>query len=162
MIKDPQTREWYESLPKSKLTPPEWVFSPVWSFLYGTMAVSLAVYWWTLEKQKSEARSIQGINYSSAAVEDGKKKGFFVRHDPGVVVFFVALALNLSWSYVFFVMRRPDTSFLIVSALWVMILLTIRLFKKVDKYAAYTLIPYLLWVTLATYLNGYIVWNMPN
>lgn len=68
-------------------------------------------------------------------------------------IFWIQLALNLSWSPVFFKYRNPELAFKIILALWFSIVLTIVEFSKIDEFASRLLWPYLLWVTYATYLN---------
>lgn len=71
--------------------------------------------------------------------------------------FWIQLLLNILWSVLFFGLRRPDLAFLEILVLWVAILKTIIDFKKVNKKAAWLLVPYLLWVSFASILNLTIV-----
>ena len=121
---------WYDNLNKSKLTPPPYVFPIVWSFLYLTIAVSL------------------GINISAGGLNN----------KWGITFFILQLLLNISWSPVFFKLRQPGKSLLIVIGMLVFISLTIREFLKTSPISGYILLPYLIWVSLATYLNAYIWW----
>ncbi|MFA5049969.1 MAG: TspO/MBR family protein [Candidatus Micrarchaeia archaeon] len=118
---------WYPTLVKPSFTPPSWVFAPVWITLYTLMGISL--YWIYNSKLKD-------------------KKAFYV--------FGGQLILNALWSIVFFGFHLIFVSFLIIVLLWILILLTMVLFYKVDKKAGIILIPYLLWVSLATLLNYYL------
>ena len=123
--------EWYRSLRQSRLTPPPWVFPIVWSILYLTMAVSAGIYIHS-----------GGLSYW-----------------PGIVFFVIQLVLNLSWSPAFFRYQRTGLSLMICISMWIFILLTIIEFKKISPTAGNLLIPYLVWVSLATYLNAYIWLN---
>jgi len=71
--------------------------------------------------------------------------------------FWVQLALNVLWSLLFFGWRRPDLALGEIFILWLAIFKTIRDFYKVDKRAGKLLIPYILWVSFASYLNYLIV-----
>ena len=70
-----------------------------------------------------------------------------------LIFYGVQLSLNFLWSPVFFGLGRLLLAFAILVALWVMILLTGNLFSQIDKTAGKLLVPYLLWVTFAGYLN---------
>ncbi len=120
---------WYSTLNKPTFSPPNWVFGPVWTTLYILMGVSL--YWIFMSKSKLKQK--------------------------GLTLFFVQLALNTAWSIVFFGMKNPSLAFVNIIALWITILLTIKIFYKINKNSAYLLYPYLLWVSFASLLNLMIV-----
>lgn len=73
------------------------------------------------------------------------------------VIFWLQLALNLIWSPVFFKYKNPKLAFKVILALWVSIVLTIVEFYRLNPFAAKLLLPYLAWVTYATYLNYFVV-----
>ena len=125
--------KWYKSLNQSPLTPPSWVFPIVWTTLYALIIASGVLFF------------TRGGSIRSA----------------GFLYYCVAWVLNLSWSATFFTYQRPDISFAIILGMVTFIALNIRAFYPVSRFAAYLLIPYLLWVSLATYLNGYIVFMNP-
>lgn len=128
---------WYKSLKQSPLTPPSWVFPIAWTILYIQIIVS-------------------GIVFLSATttISVGVRS-------PGFFYYCAAWVLNLSWSQIFFRFQRPDLSFVIILALLAFIVLSIRAFIPVSYLAAYLLVPYMLWVSFATYLNGYILFMNP-
>lgn len=70
-----------------------------------------------------------------------------------LLLFLVQLAVNFFWSIIFFNLQAFGFAFVWLILLWVLILLMILSFRKVDKLAAWLQIPYLLWVTFAAYLN---------
>ena len=119
---------WYQNLIKPSFTPPDWVFSPVWIFLYLLMGISLYLIW----KKKSK-----------------KKIGYFY--------IWPAAFLNFLWPALFFGMHNIKLAFIEIFLLWAAILLTIIFFYKISKIAAYLLIPYLLWVSFAIILNYYLL-----
>ncbi len=120
-------QNWYPALNKPWFTPPDWVFSPIWITLYILMGVSLFLVW---------------------------RKGFEKKQvKKGVSVFAVQLVLNALWSILFFGLRSPLLGFIGISLLWIAIVANIYFFRKVSKKAAYLLVPYILWVSLALALN---------
>ena len=127
--------KWYQSLKKSPLTPPNWVFPIAWTTLYLFIIASGVLF---LMTTGTSVRSI------------------------GFLYYCVTWILNLSWTPIFFTYTRPDISFIIILVMVAFIALTIREFYPVNRIASYLLIPYLGWVLFATYLNGYIVYMNPN
>lgn len=118
---------WFQNLNKPFLNPPSWVFQPVWIVLYILMAVSLVLF----------------VSTPS-----------LYRKTSGYIFFAVQLILNLAWSPIFFAMQNIALAFLIIVALDIFVILLIRKFYSVSKLSAYLLIPYLIWIIFATYLNA--------
>ena len=129
----PSNFKWYEQLKKPTITPPPWVFPVVWSILYICIAISGFLYF----RQT-------GLNYTT-----------------GALIFVIQVALNLAWSPIFFLKKMIRLALVDILLLWVFILLNIIFFHPQSPAAAYLLIPYLVWVSLATYLNLYIVIHNP-
>lgn len=128
----PNIPTWYAGLEKPFFTPPNWLFGPVWIFLYSLM---LNAVWAILSKPPATP---------------GRK--------IALTAFFTQLALNASWSFAFFAARSPLLGLIVIVLLLAAILWTIRAFWRVDRIAAWCLIPYVLWVGYATALNGAIWW----
>ena len=122
--------EWYGTLTKPSWNPPSWVFGPVWTTLYILMATAAWLVW-------REA----GFEGASAAL----------------TFFFVQLALNLAWSGIFFALRSPGWAMVEILVLWSAILVTLILFLRHSTVAGWLMVPYLLWVSFASVLNGAIV-----
>jgi tryptophan-rich sensory protein len=72
--------------------------------------------------------------------------------------FAIQLGLNALWSYLFFGLHNPFLALIEIILLWLMILETYNLFKKINKTAGILLLPYLAWVSFATILNASIWW----
>ncbi len=72
-------------------------------------------------------------------------------------VFWIQLILNAAWSVIFFGLKNPTLALIEIAALWIVIVLTIKAFSKINKLAGRLLIPYLLWVSFASILNLMIV-----
>ena len=124
---------WYNSLNKPYLAPPNHIFKPVWIVLYILMAISLYLF-----------------------LKDGFRKSKIA----GFVFFVIQLILNFTWSVVFFGAQSIVGGLVIVSLLVVFIALTFAFFIKHTKIGAFLLLPYLLWVCFAFYLNlGYLIAN---
>ncbi|MBI1982096.1 MAG: tryptophan-rich sensory protein [Candidatus Levybacteria bacterium] len=120
---------WYAALQKPTFSPPNWVFGPVWTTLYIMMGVALYLVWTSKSKVKQNALNL----------------------------FFVQLGLNALWSIIFFGLQSPFLALLTIVALWLLIVLTMRAFFGINKTSGWLLVPYLAWVSFATYLN-YSIW----
>jgi len=123
---------WYSTLNKPFFNPPNWIFAPVWTILYLMIGIAAGLIWH------------KGFNQNGVKV--------------ALSLFVAQFLLNLIWSPIFFNLQAPTIAFIIIIILWVLIILTIMHFNKVDKIAGRLLIPYLLWVSFATILNGAIVY----
>lgn len=116
---------WYNSLVKPAFTPPSWVFGPVWTILYIMIFISLYLY------------------IKSFALD--KKWGYFY--------FGIQLVLNLIWSTLFFGLTNIFLALADIVMLDIFVILTIRKFYMVSKVSAFMLVPYIIWIIFATYLN---------
>lgn len=117
---------WYDGIRKPRWNPPNWVFAPAWTVLYVTMGVAAWMVWSRREE---------------AAV--GLALGLFV----------VQLLFNSAWSWIFFRFRRMDLAFYELVVMWLLVLATLLAFWSIRPAAGQLLVPYLLWVTFAGYLN---------
>ncbi|GEC79001.1 TspO/MBR family protein [Flavobacterium aquatile] len=124
---------WYPTINKPVFNPPNWIFAPVWTILYVMMGVAGGMIWNKLETD-----------------QENVKKAF--------TFFIIQLGLNALWSYLFFGLHNPFLALIEIILLWLMIFETYNQFKKIDKIAAYLLLPYLAWVSFATILNASIWW----
>ena len=120
---------WYASLTKPFFSPPNWVFGPVWTLLFLLMGIALYIIWVIKEKKLLEKR-FYAISW-----------------------FKIQFAFNVLWSYLFFGLRNPFLGFIGIIFLWLSIVITIIYFYKINKTAAYLMVPYLLWVSFASLLN---------
>jgi translocator protein len=118
---------WYLTLNKPTFNPPSWVFGPVWTTLYLLMGYSFYRIW------------MQPIS---------KHKIISIR------IFFIQLTLNFFWSIIFFRWHETGWATVEIILLWSSILYMIITFSKIDKTAGFLQIPYLLWVTFASFLSG--------
>jgi tryptophan-rich sensory protein len=75
------------------------------------------------------------------------------------VLYFIQLSLNAAWSPIFFGAHEPGWALAEIIVLWIFILLTMLAFIRVSRVAGMMLVPYLLWVSFATFLN-FTLWRM--
>lgn len=129
----PAINSWYVDLIKPGIAPPNWVFAPVWTTLFLLMGVSAFLVW------------RRGIHRAEVKV--------------ALVVFLIQLILNISWSFLFFGLRSPGAAMIEILILWLAIFANIIVFYKLSKIAGLLLVPYLLWVSFASYLN-FLIWNL--
>ena len=118
---------WYADLNRPSISPPNAVFGPVWTMLYILMGVSFYIIW-CQPKSKQRKNALK--------------------------IFFIQLVLNFAWSFIFFYFNQIGLAFIEIILLWTSILLMIKAFYQLKPVAAYLNIPYLLWVSFATVLNG--------
>ena len=118
---------WYASLKKPHYTPPNRAFGPVWTSLYILMGISVFLVW-----QK-------GLSTNGALL--------------AFVLFWIQLAINALWSVIFFGMKSKGGGVITIIILWLLILATIVSFFRVTVWAGGLLIPYIVWVSIASYLN---------
>lgn len=123
--------DWYRKLKKPRWCPPDWLFAPVWSALY----ISIAVSGWLVWREAGVA-ALQAL-----------------------VIYGVHLVLNGLWSTIFFGMHRVGLACIEIHLLWLSIVATILAFHPINELAAYLLVPYLLWVTFAVGLN-FRIWQL--
>lgn len=117
---------WYPTLAKPSFNPPNAIFGPVWTALYGMMAVAAWRVW--RRADRSLARG-------------------------PLTVFALQLAVNLGWSVAFFGLREIGLAVAVLLLLDLVVLATALLFRRIDRWAALLLVPYLAWIAFATVLN---------
>jgi tryptophan-rich sensory protein len=123
----PNLAPWYSVLVKPSFNPPNWVFAPVWTTLYVLMAFAV----WRILR----------LPEASAA------------RQSALTLFFVQLALNAAWSWMFFGAHSPLLGAINIVPQLLVILATVIAFHRLDKIAAWCLVPLAAWVAFATVLN---------
>ena len=131
LVTRPEIPTWYADIIKPSWTPPSLVFPIAWTALYILMAISLWRLW------ENEPRSAARSN--------------------AIVWFLAQLVLNAAWSAIFFSWHGTKTALVIIVALLLAIGVTIIFASRVDRVAAYLLVPYLAWVAYATTINAGVV-----
>jgi tryptophan-rich sensory protein len=127
----PNLVPWYAGLAKPSFNPPNWVFAPAWTTLYGLMALAG---WRILRLPPSPLRR------------------------TALLLFFGQLALNVAWSWMFFAAQSPLLGLVNVIPQWLVIVATIVTFARLDQLAAWCLVPLAAWVAYAAILNAAIWW----
>lgn len=118
---------WYVDLTKPTFNPPNYLFGPVWTCLYILMGIS---FYMILQSPKTELRK------------------------KAIMIFCIQLFLNFCWSFLFFNFQLLGLAFIEIIFIWVSIVMMIILYFEINKTAAILQIPYLLWVSFASILNG--------
>jgi benzodiazapine receptor len=117
---------WYSTLNSPPLTPPNWIFSPVWTVLYVTIAVSIFTYYRSPSKQH--------VVLTTAVLS-------------------IHLLANFVWTYLFFGLQSPGAALADIIVLDLSLLFLIPWFWSANSFSGAILIPYMLWISFATYLN---------
>lgn len=126
-----ESNVWYNGLVTTGLTPPGWVFSVAWTILYFLLGWALYLVFVNTRKNVSKIRAY--------------------------ILFGVQLVLNGLWSYVFFGANMPGFALVILLGLFVASVWMAREFFRIDRRTAYMIIPYILWLMFAFYMNAYVV-----
>jgi tryptophan-rich sensory protein len=125
----PKIPTWYAGLAKPAFTPPNAVFGPAWTTLYGLMAVAA----WRVSL--------------APALERRRALALFVAQ----------LVVNALWSPAFFGLEAPRLGLAVILVLVVLVATTLFAFWRIDRLAGWLLVPYLAWVGYACALNAAIV-----
>lgn len=123
----PNLAPWYAGLAKPSFNPPNWIFGPVWTTLYVLMMIAA----WRV------------LNLPECA--PGRQ--------TALGLFFVQLALNAAWSWMFFGVRSPALGLVNIIPQLILIYATVASFWKLDRLAATCMMPLAVWVSFATLLN---------
>lgn len=123
----PQITSWYAALTKPSWTPPNWAFGPIWGTLYILMGIALFLVW------------REGLNRKNVRI--------------AVLIFAAQLIINVLWSLIFFGTHNIFGGLILIIILIAAILVNIIVFYRISKPAGLILIPYLVWVCIAGYLN---------
>ncbi|MGO4831549.1 TspO/MBR family protein [Rhizobiaceae sp. 2RAB30] len=129
----PNLATWYAGLVKPAFNPPNWIFGPVWTALYLLMAYSV---WRVLKVVDRDAERRNAL-----------------------ALFFLQLALNAGWSWLFFALNSPLAGLLNIVPQFLLILATIVRFRRLDLVAALCLVPLAVWVGFASVLN-FEIWRL--
>jgi benzodiazapine receptor len=124
---------WYTTLTKPEFTPPGSVISAIWLILFTLMGISLFLVW----REGLSRPEVKSALY----------------------IFAAQLIVNVLWSGAFFGLRSPFAGMIAIAILWALILLTIAKFWPISRTAALLLVPYILWVSFAAFLN-YSIWRL--
>ena len=121
--------DWYFSLERPPWQPPDWAFGPVWPLVFTASATAAVLAWLNGPGERAVVAWAFAVN----------------------------AILNIAWSWIFFRLRRPDWAFIEVVLFWLSIAGLILVCGRIDARAGWLLVPYLVWVSFAAYLNLTIV-----
>jgi len=122
---------WYQALQQPPWKPPDWAFGPIWTTLFSLMAISG---WWAWRVTSNARRRRQAL-----------------------VLWAVNGACNVGWSFLFFKLQRPDWALMEWVLLWSSIAALMLALRRDSNLAAWLLLPYLLWVSVAGLLNHAVI-----
>lgn len=122
---------WYRNLKKPDLQPPDWLFGPAWGVILSLAAWSAITAWYAADRDAERTRII--------------------------ILFAVTSVAHFLWSPIFFGARRPDWALIEIVFLWVSLVMLVGGLWPISPFAAVLALPYLLWVSFASWLNSAIV-----
>ena len=120
-------KTWYPTLTKPSFNPPNWLFAPVWTLLYILIGISAYLVW--------------------------MKRDRIIHFQRTVAIYFIQLILNLAWSFIFFYLHEIGFALAEIIMLLIMIIVNAIIFYKIDKWAGLLFIPYIIWVSFASFLT---------
>ena len=121
---------WYDELQKPPFQPPGWLFSPAWTILFTLLAIAT----WRVARKGAVAAL-------------------------ALWVYAFQLLFNVLWSLFFFTLHRPGWALVDIAILNVLVVAMVVLYGRIDRLAGWFIVPYVLWLGLATSINTWIVFN---
>ena len=122
--------DWFDALRKPSIMPPGWAFGAAWTTLYILLGLAVAL---TLCRRGAPGWGL------------------------AVGLFAAQMLLNFAWSPVFFGARRPEPALFIIVLMLVLSIAATFLFSRIDRRAAWLMVPYLAWLGFASLLNYRII-----
>ncbi|SDD90725.1 TspO/MBR family protein [Pedobacter soli] len=120
-------KTWYPTLNKPAFNPPNWLFAPVWTTLYILIGIAAYLVWVKRDQ---------------------------ITHFPRTVaIYLIQLMLNLAWSFIFFYLHEIGFAMAEIILLLIVIVINAVTFYRIDKRAGLLFIPYILWVSFASFLT---------
>lgn len=126
--------DWYADLQRPPITPPDWLFGPVWTLLFAGMGLAA----WLVWRHRGDPGPVGGLA------------------DRALALFAVHMVVNVAWSGAFFGLQSTAIGLAVILVLWALILATMVAFYRIDWRASAVLAPYLAWVSYASVLNGWL------
>jgi len=120
-------KTWYPTLNKPSFNPPNWLFAPVWTTLYILIGIAAYLVWIRRDK--------------------------IVHFPRTVAIYLIQLILNLGWSFIFFYLREVGFALAEIILLLIIIVINASMFYKINKWAGLIFIPYIIWVSFASFLT---------
>lgn len=120
-------KTWYPTLNKPSFNPPNWLFAPVWTSLYVLIGISAYLVW--------------------------TKRDQIVHFPRVTAIYFIQLILNLAWSFLFFYLHEIGFALFEIIILLIAIIINATTFYKIHRLAGLIYIPYIIWVSFASFLT---------
>ncbi|WP_406823458.1 TspO/MBR family protein [Pedobacter sp. KACC 23697] len=120
-------KTWYPTLNKPSFNPPNWLFAPVWTTLYILIGIAAYLVWVRRDK--------------------------IVHFPRTVAIYLIQLILNLAWSFIFFYLHELGFALFEIILLLIIIVINAGMFYKINKWAGLLFIPYIFWVSFASFLT---------
>jgi len=117
---------WFQTIEKPSWNPPNWIFSPVWTTLYILMGIAAGIIWHSRDERRIQA----------------------------LMLFILQFLFNLAWSYLFFARHAIGWALAEIILMLILIIATSISFYRIKPLAGMLMLPYILWVSFATVLNG--------
>ncbi len=118
---------WYKTINKPDFNPPNEVFGPVWTSLFILMGIAAYLVW-------KKRKVVSGYSWAAS-------------------VYFFQLFLNLMWSYLFFYKHQIGLALIEICIFLIVIIINAILFYRIEKIAGWLFVPYIMWVSFASYLT---------
>jgi translocator protein len=122
---------WYQALKKPTWNPPNWLFGPIWTTIYILVAASAVIVWRSAQTEQDQIM-ILGL-------------------------FAINAVLGIVWNLFFFKLKRPDWAMFEITLFWASIVTLIVFFWRISPLSSLLLVPYVTWVSIASFLNFTIV-----
>lgn len=119
--------DWYQNLNKAPWTPPGWVFGAAWTTIMICFSVYMAILWEKIKLNKL------------------------------LFIFISEVVLNVIWNPLFFHFKWINVALLSISLLTILITYMVISLRREMRLKTLLLFPYLIWIVIATSLNGYVV-----
>lgn len=126
--------DWYGRLEAPPVSPPDWVFGPVWTLLFALMGISVWLVW---RRRRESIVTGRRVNRTIA---------LFAGH----------MVVNVAWSAAFFGLESTALGLAVIVLLWTLIMVTLVAFYRIDWRAGALFTPYLAWVSFAAVLNAWL------
>ncbi|MEM7584307.1 MAG: TspO/MBR family protein [Acidobacteriota bacterium] len=127
---------WYDELKKPWFQPPGWVFTPAWTLIFSLLAVAT----WQVARRGDWAQRGSGTRLA-------------------LWLYGVQLVLNVAWSLCFFTLHNPTWALIDIFVLDAVVVAMVVAYGRVHRTAGWLLVPYAVWLGLATAINVWVVAN---
>ena len=133
IISGQSVNNWYENIIRPNFSPPNWLFGPVWTFLYALMSYAAWNAWRLCNDEKTKKTIL--------------------------TIYFFHLLVSATWSFVFFGLQQIFFSIFIVFLIIIFIIILMKIYWNISKISMFLMMPYILWCCFALFLN-FSIWRL--